>query len=680
MKINRCLKSLTLFGSLLLLPWAAHSQDRNFASLFQEAIRLDEENETSEAMRIWTILARQDPDNGNVNYRAGRAYLNSYNQKQEALPFLRRAVKDGVDPNYDPLSHQQTKPPVEAYYYLARSYHLHHDFDHAQEYYELFITEAKKKHHLQEDAALGLTQTVHARHFVENPLEFEIENLGSVINSEYPDYSPVISIDENALFFTSRRLRADSSNVDFVDRETGGYFEDIYVSFRDRRGEWQEPEMLGLNTQGHNATMNVSPDGQTLYIYRDDAGDGNIYESRLVGEEWTQPVKMGESINSPHWETHIAVTADGNTAYFISNRPGGIGGRDIWQVKKLPTGEWSEALNLGPTLNTPYEEDAVFISPDERTLYFSSQGHTSMGGFDIFSSVMDENGVWSEPKNIGYPINTADDDVFFVTSADGKRGYYSSVRDDGYGEKDIYMINLPEPREVRLALLRGEIIPATGTTLPDNITVYVTDAESGERFAYTPRSRDGVFVAIIPPCRDYLIEYVIDGELAGEDSFSVDCESAYQEINKELLLNPALVDEDGRVVVISSSKGEGEPADFKRIFGYNENIVELEEEMFVQFIANVKAIMDAKGQVILNVEGSASKVPTRTYGNNQKLADLRAENTKQRIIRYVERIGGNPEKLVFETVEGKVQGPAYRGDYQAVDKYKQYQYVKIHAR
>ena len=145
-----------------------------------------------------------------------------------------------------------------------------------------------------------------------NPLEFEIENLGSIINSEYPDYSPVISVDENALFFTSRRLRSDSSNIEFVDQATGGYFEDIYVSFRDRRGEWQTPEMLGLNTQGHNATMNVSPDGQTLYVYKDDQGDGNIYESRLVGEEWTQPEKMAESINSPHWETHIAVTADGN--------------------------------------------------------------------------------------------------------------------------------------------------------------------------------------------------------------------------------------------------------------------------------------------------------------------------------------------------------------------------------
>lgn len=680
MKINIYVKTLSLLGFLFLIAESGRAQEKTYLEKFQEAVRLDEENEPNEAMKVWTDLARSHPDNGSINYRAGRSYLNSFNQKRAALPFLQKSVEQGIDKNFDPYSPQQKMPPVEAYYFLAKAYHLNYQFDKAEEYYEIFMSDAPKKHHLQDEAVLGMRQTANAKQFVASPLEFEIENLGPVINSRYPDYSPVISVDENALFYTSRRLRPDSSNIGFIDRVTGGYFEDIYVSFKDRKGQWQEPELLSLNTQGHNATMNVSPDGQTLYIYKDDNGDGNIYESKLVGETWTEPVKMAPSINSPYWETHIAVTADGNTAYFISNRPGGFGGRDIWRVKKLPNGDWSAAQNMGPVLNTQYEEDAVFISPDERTLYFSSQGHTSMGGFDIFSSVKDDEGNWGEPKNLGYPINTVDDDVFFVTSADGKRGYYSSVREEGYGEKDIYMINLPEPQEVRLALLRGVIIPTTGNKLPDDMTVYVTNEGTNERTAYTPRTRDGVFVAILPPCYDYRIEYVINGEIAGHDAFSVDCDSAYQEIQKELLLNPALIDEDGRVVVVSSTKGVGKPADFKRLFGYNENIVDLEEEMFVKFIGNVKAIVDAKGKAIITVEGSASKVPTRTFGSNQKLADLRAQNTKDRIVRYLTNLGVDPSKLVFESVEGKVQGPAYRGDFKSgKDKYKEFQYVKIHA-
>lgn len=658
----------------------AVAQDMGFYEKFTEAVRLEEENEHNQAMLVWTELARENPDNGNINYRAGRAHLNSFNRKKAALPFLIAAVENGIDKNFNPLSAQQKKPPMEAYYYLAKAYHLNYQFDEAEKYYEEFMTVAPGKHHLQDEALLGIQQTAHAKELVETPLEFEIENLGPVINSRFPDYSPVISVDENALFYTSRRLRRDSSNAGFIDRTTGGYFEDIYVSYRDRRGQWQEPELLNLNTQGHNATMNVAPDGQTLYVYRDDDGDGNIYESKLVGETWTEPEKMGPTINSSHWETHIAVTADGETAYFISNRPGGLGGRDIWQVKKLPTGEWSKALNLGPVLNTEYEEDAVFISPDEKTLYFSSQGHTSMGGFDIFTSVMGEDGQWGAPRNIGYPINTVDDDVFFVTSADGKRGYYSSVREDGYGEKDIYMLSLPEPQEVRLALLKGVIIPTAGNDLPDDIVIYVTNEGTRERSAYTPRARDGVFVAILPPCFDYRIEYVIDGQTAGTDAFSVDCDSAYQEIEKELLLNPAMIDEDGKVVVMSSSRGSGQPADFKRLFGYNENIVELEEELFAQFIANLQSIVDAKGKAVITVEGSASRVPTRTYGANQKLADLRAQNAKERIIRYATKLGVDREQLEFESVEGKVQGPPYRGDFKdGKDKYKEFQYVKIHA-
>jgi hypothetical protein len=658
----------------------APAQSLSLNERFEEAVQLEAEGEKRMAFNVWTSLAADFPDNGNLQFRAGVAHLESFNEQAGALPYLKRAEEVGIDKNYNPISPQEKKSPMTLYYYLAKAHHLNYNLDKAELYYEKFMETAPSKHFLFDDASLGVNQVANAKIITANPVEFEIENLGDTINSPYPDYSPVISIDENSIFFTSRRLRDDSSNIAIIDRNTGGYFEDIYVSYKNRKGDWQIPELLNINSDAHSATMNVSPNGQILYVYRDDEG-GSIYESTLVGESWTTPVKMPEPINSSAWETHLAATADGNTVYFISDRKGGLGGRDIWRAKKLPDGTWGEAYNMGPTLNTQFEEDAVFISPDENTLYFSSQGHNSIGGFDVFSTTKNADGNWGTPKNIGYPINTTDDDVFFVTSADGKRAYFSSFRKEGYGEKDIYLLELPDPQEVRLALLLGEIIPAEGDDLPDDISVAVTNEQTKETTYYTPRERDGSFIAILPPCFDYKVEYLIDGNTAGIDSFSVDCKSAYREIEKTLLLNPVLVGEDGKTVFVSTTKGDQEPASFKKFFGYNANEVALEEEVFRDFMKNLKVKVTLNGEVEITILGSASKVPTRTYKNNKVLADLRATNAKERILKYAEELNINPEKLKFVSVEGAVQGPDYKGDYlKNKDSYRNFQYVDVVAK
>ena len=654
-------------------------QESSFSSKFQEAVRLDEENELSQSLVIWSQLASENPDNYNVNYKAGRAYLLSFNQKKAALPFLQKAVKGDISKNYDPISPSERKVPVEVNYYYARSLHLNNSFDKAEENYELFIKKAPAKHFLYPEAELGIKQLDNARVLVKTPVKFEIENLGSVVNSEYPDYSPVISVDENALFFTSARLRADSSNYGVRDLSTGLYFEDIYVSYKDRKGNWQEPELLSINTPEHNATVNVSVDGQTLYIYKDING-GDLYESKLVGETWSDPVPMSTQINSSAWETHLAITPDGNTIYFVSDRKGGFGGRDIYKVNKLPDGKWSKPTNLGPNINTAYDEDAVFISPDNQTLYFSSKGHDSMGGFDIMYSTLDENGEWSEPINIGYPINTTDDDVFFVTSPDGRRAYYSSVRETGFGEKDIYLIHLPDPQGVSLALLKGTIIPADGDKLPDDIVIYITNRETGNSQTYTPRARDGIFVAILPPCHHYDIAYNINGKLAARDTISVGCDLDYQEINKELLLSPLLVSADGTAVIMSSTSGDAVPANFSKHFGYNQETVRHEEEMYANFMNGLSKIVKAKGKAEITIVGSASKVPTRSFDSNQVLADKRAESGKQKILDNAAKYNIDTSKLIFKSVKGMVQGPEYKGDFkEGADMYEKFQYIEVKA-
>lgn len=542
-----------LCAAFSLLPCSlaiAQGGGTSFNWKFEEGNKLMEEKLFNQAAEVWQDLAEKDPDNSNLSYKLGYAYFHSYNQRSKALPFLERASlmrsasagHGGFNTaGYDPFDPRERNAPVEVDFYLAKAYHLDNQFDKADQFYQRFIDQVDPKHELRPMAVRGIEQTANARDLMSRPVSYEISNVGPVINNEYPDFSPVLSVDGNALFYTSRRIRPDSSNLNVIDLIAGIPYENIYVSYKDREGKWQAPELLNINPQGggHLAPVNVSADGQTLFIYRDDGGDGNLYESVLVGEIWSDPVLMGSDINTKAWETHGALSADGNTFYFVSDRKGGFGGRDIYRVVRLPDGSWSKAQNLGGTINTRFDEDGVFIHPNGRTLYFGSIGHNSMGGFDIFMSELQDDGTWSYPKNLGYPLNTVEDNVFFITTADGRRGYFSSDQFGGYGEKDIYFVDLPSEMESDgLAVLKGFIIPPPGEELPPSTILYVTDKTTGEVKSYKPRQRDGVYVAILPPCREYNLDYRVNGVTVHNEDIFVECESSYQEINKEIYLNP----------------------------------------------------------------------------------------------------------------------------------------------
>ncbi|MCB9169223.1 MAG: PD40 domain-containing protein [Flavobacteriales bacterium] len=725
-----------LLALALLGPrWtAAQGDNTSFNWKFEEANRLMEEKFYNQAAEIWKELLDQQPDNANLNYKLGYSYFSSYNQKQKALPYLEAAAQKRTSgygsfntSNYDPFDPKETNAPVEVDYYLGRAYHLNSEFDKADQFYQKFMDEVDPGHELWQQAKRGKEQTANARELVADPKPYEISNVGPVVNCEYPDFSPVLSVDGNALFFTSRRIRPDSSNAGIIDEKAGLPFENIYVSYKDRDGNWQEPELLNINPAGagHLASVNVSADGQTLIIYRDDDGDGNLYESKLVGELWSDPVLIGSDVNTKSWETHAALTADGNTLYFVSDRKGGFGGRDIYRVVRLPNGEWSKAQNIGNVVNTPYDEDGVFIHPNGRTMFFASKGHNSMGGFDIFSSEMQEDGTWTPPVNIGYPLNTVDDDVFFVTTADGLRGYFSSDKIGGYGEKDIYFVDLPQEMESEgLAVLKGFIVPPPGQGLPPSTILYVTDKATGEVKTYKPRQRDGVYVVILPPCKEYNLDYRVDDKTIHTEDIFVECESAYQEINKEIYLNPVAITGPASMVDLPKgsppgSKEKGEPAggmseqgtakkenaqepltdaqlkekgathtmpdasyvkEYQKFYAYNMKDIDMNESEWTAFIDAVVGLIDEKGKANVVIESSASHVPTKTYGSNEKLSNLRMEDARKRLIESVQARGKDPDKVLLEAVNHLVQGPRYRGDYKDTEKYGKFQYVKLKTR
>lgn len=529
------MKKIALVITFSLALINLYAQDESFRQSFLEANTLMEEKQYNVALPIWMGLQAEQPANFNLNYKVGVCYIYSANDKAKALNYLVKAVQNTTK-NYDPFSSSEKKSPVESYFYLARAYHINYELDNAMVNYNSFKEKISKKHYLFNEVDHHIEQCKNAKIAVANPVNIKVSNMGSLINSPLADYSPVLSIDESTIYFTSRRIRKDSSNYYIKDIEDGQHYEDIYVA-HNYDGVWTEPELIGINTEGHDAVINISSDGQTLFLYKDDGGDGNIYTSNLEDGEWVTPFKLGSDINLESFESHAHISPDGNFLYFISNRDKGLGGKDIYMCKKLPNGEWAKAQNMGDIINTPYDEDGVFVHPDGKTMYFSSKGHSSIGGFDIFYSVKDDAGNWSKPINMGYPVNSTDNDVFFVTSADGKRGYYSSFQKEGYGDKDIYKISLEDADAKPLTLLTGYIKVIGQTELPDDAFVTVTNNETNDREKiYKPRKKDGKFSIILEPGNDYHIIYSAAGFKQEEDLY-IPPISSYQEINRGINLD-----------------------------------------------------------------------------------------------------------------------------------------------
>ena len=270
-----------------------------------------------------------------------------------------------------------------------------------------------------------------------------ITNIGPPINTAASEYAPLLPGNEKFMVFTYMGPKSKGGKQKFPGKpdEKGTYFEDVFISYKqDSTGLWGAPVPIdALNTTGNDAPLFISQDGQKLYIFRNVAlGSGDIFVSFLKGTQWSVPEKV-KGINSSYWEGSICFSPDEKTVYFSSERPGGVGGRDIWFGQRLPDGSYGAVKNLGPVINTPFDEDAPFITADGKTMFFSSNGHNSTGGYDIFRSDW-KNGKWNTPYNIGKPVNTNLDDKYYWVSADGQRAYYSTERKGGLGQQDIYLV------------------------------------------------------------------------------------------------------------------------------------------------------------------------------------------------------------------------------------------------
>lgn len=392
-----------------------------------------------------------------------------------------------------------------------------------------------------------------------HPVRVFIDNAGPELNSSASDYGPVVSADESTILITSRRAGSTGGKK---DPEGNGYFEDIYQATWKGK-TWSPAANLGapVNTDDHNATVGLAPDGQRMLVYAGTNG-GDLLEANLGGSAWGKPKQLGTRINTRGHESSASYSPDGRFLYFVSDRSeGSLGGSDIYKVELESR---TPPVNLGSAINTAYGEEGAFMAPDGKTLYFSSEGHNSMGGYDIFKSVF-ENGKWGAPENLGWPINTPDDDVFFVTSASGRHGYYSSDRPGGLGAKDIYRITFlgPEKQPVlseedqllasRLAPVKQTVLaPAVAvataqvtilkgtvtddaTKQPLEATVDLVDNTSGQTIAtFRSNATSGKYLVSLPSGTNYGIVVRQDGYLFHSENFDLPAGAAYAEVVKDI--------------------------------------------------------------------------------------------------------------------------------------------------
>ena len=380
------------------------------------------------ALSLYDSLYKKHYDNLYLTYLLGtvQSYDPYYYETSEKLIKAAKTLKDKL-PDYD--------------FYLGRAFENNDKYEEALAQYEIYL-----KNPIPDTLK---TLVLHQMQICRNSAEqikrgtiATITNLGIPLNSVGAEYSPALPGNEKFIVFTYRGHKSKGGKQILPGKpdEKGTYFEDVFISYKNEKGEWDKPKPIdAINTVGHDAVMCISHDGQKLYIFRNvGLGNGDIFVSILKGTEWIAPEKL-KGVNSNYWEGSICFTPDEKYLYFSSERPNGVGGRDIWIAQRMPDGNYGDVNNLSLAINTPYDEDAPFITADGKTLFFSSTGHKSTGGYDIFRSDF-KSGKWSEPFNIGQPVNTNQDDKYYWVSADGERGYYSSERKGGQGAQDIFLV------------------------------------------------------------------------------------------------------------------------------------------------------------------------------------------------------------------------------------------------
>jgi Tol biopolymer transport system component len=498
----------SLLGSI-----SAQKEDKKFDLVYK--FKMQEarheflaDGNTRAALTTYRNLLKEYTNDGMVNYRIGECHLN-LKRYDLAVDYLQNARR--IDSDVDDDLNLK----------LGEAYHMESRLDEALEAYSVYKLSASRRERKYSDITKRIASVEYAKKMMAFPVQVKIENLGDKINSNGGDYSPSISADGNTMVFTSRRSGTKGGGIDRAGDFK--YFEDIYITTWDTvNNVWNNARPIEgkVNTEGHDASLSISPDGNKIFTYKNDGrlyiGDIFVSTKKRSGS-WGEPKSLDKPINSGYIESSACLSLDGNKLFLMServgkkNNPQGRG--DIYVAEKITKTTWGEPKNLGKIINSSEDEGAVFIHPNGKTLFFSSNGHLSIGGYDIFMSRLQEDGSWGIPENLGYPINTVRDDINFILSLDGKTAHYSSLKKGGFGERDIYKIDLTEYPilsegvAVDLSILKGKI-----TNGSDNVVASINFKDTMENIvAHTTCDEDGNYFITLPGGEKYTVTASAEG-------------------------------------------------------------------------------------------------------------------------------------------------------------------------
>jgi len=474
------------------------------------------------AVNIYKEVEKNRPNDGAVHFYIGECYFMMHDY-EGALDELEKAKT--LNPN----------ATAELPLVLGKVYHMRSMIDKAlvelTEYRKTIADSPKKIDESEVD--LEIAQCNVAKELMSNPVNVKLIPLID-LNSQYDDKGPVLTNNDKTMIFTSRRPGGDKSKVD-VEGDYG-FYDDVYESiWNEEKKTWFAADLIRgpINTEGYDACTSISADGSMMFIYRNDPSEargGEIFlAKRATSGKWKTPEVMLKPVNTSYYEDAACISPDGNTLYFVSERTGGLGRGDIYTSKKTAEG-WSEPVNVGAPVNSAYDENGLYLCPDGKTLFYCSNGPNSMGSYDIFKTTIGADGKWTSPVNVGYPVNSVFIESKFVLTTDKKTAYISTVRDSGLGERDIVMIDisnydvmsgLSAPLVPKTGTLSGKVMSADSIAAPVSAEIRILDKTTGMQTAMTKSGADGNYSIEFAGDKQFMIEVTAEGYKKYSEEISI---------------------------------------------------------------------------------------------------------------------------------------------------------------
>ncbi len=597
-----------------------------------------------EALDYYLTANNYNEDNAVLNYLIGVCYLKT-SKPQKALQYLE---------NSNFIFGNITK---DLPYMLGLAKQFNYKFKDAIRDYENYLSQLKPKAYKKEKTNIDkrIEECQSGIELMKKPVRCFVDNLGEGVNTTAPEYSPVFFLQDSVLYFTSRRANTTGGKKSKSNRM---FYEDVYIS-NFNNGKWETAQRMEypVNTKNNDAVVDISPEGREICIYKGNKGQGDLFNSQFHKNYWEKPHKMKDISTRNYRESSVSITKDSMTLYFISNRKGGQGKQDIWMSQKtIDKYQWQKPINLGRVVNTKYDEETVEISSDGRTLYFSSKGHNTMGGYDVFKTKRNDDGTWSEPENTGYPINTPGDDMFFMLSSNEKFGYYSSDREDALGDKDIYQIIFLGPEKpthlsagnpddliayftepvnegeiekpvnikvIQLSIVKG-IVTDAYSGKPIKATLELVDNATGELMK-TVESYEGTgaYSVPLPPGKDYALTAGAPDYFFHSENFVIADTSIHEVIRKDIELQPMGI---GAKIVLNNV-----------FFDTGKHTLRPESFPELNRLANI--LLEYRN---IRVEISGHTDNVGSDSNNQKLSERRAQS----VVDYILTRGVNLSQII----------------------------------